>query len=243
MQVVLVTGSGRRIGAAIAQYCHEQGYNVALHALHSSAQAQAVASELNARRADSAIVLTGDCREVSVCQDVVAQAQAQWGRLDALINNASAFYPTTYMVATPDQWDDLMAINLKAPYFLAQAAYPALKGVAGCIINISDFHAQRPLDQYSIYCISKAGLDMLTRSLAKECAPDVRVNAIAPGNILWPEGEDNLLDAQQQAQLLSRNYLKKQGSSLDIAKAVMFLLRDAVYTTGHVLAVDGGRDK
>lgn len=237
-QVVLITGAARRVGAATARELHAAGARVAVHCRQSRDEADALCIELNRNRAGSAAVLQADLNDVGQCVRLVAESCALWGRLDVLVNNASTFFPTPIGAVNAQQWDDLFASNVRAPFFLAQAAAPHLKSARGCIVNIADIHAERPLKNYPVYSAAKAGLVMLTRSLACELAPEVRVNALAPGAILWPESG---LDAATQSKIIDRTFLKRQGTPEEIAKAVLFLVRDATYTTGQILNVDGGR--
>jgi pteridine reductase len=237
-KTVLLTGGARRIGAAIARTLHRAGMNLALHYRSSGEEAAALRDELNRRRADSVILLQADLRDTASLPALVEQTIARWGRLDALINNASSFYPTPLGRTTEADWDDLLASNLKAPFFLSQAAAPPLRAVEGSIINLVDIYARRPLENHPVYCAAKAGLAMLTRSLAWELGPAVRVNGIAPGAILWPEQE---ISEATKAQLLSRIPLRRRGEPEDIASTVLFLLQDARYITGQIIAVDGGR--
>lgn len=236
-KVVLITGAARRIGAEIARTLHSLGYRVVLHYHHSAAEAQQLAAELNASRPDSAHLYTLDLAATDQLADLVASAIGLWGRLDGLVNNASAFYPTPLDTVSEAQWEHLMASNLKAPFFLAQAAAVPLREQGGAIVNIADVYAERPLRGYPVYSIAKAGLVALTKSLAVELAPDIRVNAVAPGAILWPEQDTN--DAKQ-AEILAKIPLSRRGAPGDIAQAVAFLLA-APYVTGQVIAVDGGR--
>lgn len=237
-QVVLITGAAHRIGAATARILHAAGANIVLHYRNSAAGAEALQGELNGLRADSVSLVQGDLLDTASLPALVEQAYAAWGRLDVLINNASTFYPTPVGTVTEAQWDDLMGSNLKAPFFLAQAAAPHLKTERGCIVNIVDIHADRPLKEHPVYSMAKAGLVMMTKSLACELGPEVRVNAIAPGAILWPEND---MDHSTKARIIERTFLKRQGSPQDIARAALFLIRDADYTSGQVLKVDGGR--
>lgn len=183
----LVTGAARRIGAEIVRRLHAAGYHIVLHYHRSAADAEALCRELNAVREDSVHLLQADLRETGGLNDFVQRAAAVWGGLDVLVNNASAFYPTPLGTVTEDQWNDLLGSNLKAPFFLVQTAAPYLRERKGCIVNIGDIHADRPLENYTVYCVAKAGLAAMTRALAKELAPDIRVNGVAPGAILWPE--------------------------------------------------------
>jgi pteridine reductase len=237
-KVALVTGAARRIGATIARALHDQGLNLVLHYRSSAAEAIELVQQLNRRRPHSAIALQADLQRGDDLPALIRQAESAWGRLDALVNNASSFFPTPVGTITAAQWDALIDSNLKAPLFLSQAAAPALAERQGCIINITDVHAERPLKGYCVYSVAKAGLVMLTKSLARELGPRVRVNAIAPGAILWPERE---LDADGKQAIIERTALKRQGTPEDIARAVSFLIRDGGYITGQVIAVDGGR--
>jgi len=237
-KVVLITGAAHRIGATTARTLHAAGANMVLHYRNSRAGAEALQTELNALRADSVSLVQGDLHDTAILPELVAQAYAAWGRLDVLINNASTFYSTPVGTVTESQWNDLMGSNLKAPFFLAQAAAPHLKTERGCIVNIVDIHADRPLRGHPVYSMAKAGLVMMTKSLACELGPEVRVNAIAPGAILWPEND---MDDSTKARIIERTFLKRQGSPHDIARAALFLIRDADYTSGQVLKVDGGR--
>lgn len=237
-QVALITGAARRIGAAIAGLLHASGMNVALHFRHSSAEVLQLCDELNARRVRSAITVQADLLDTPRLTGVVRAAHQAWGRLDALVNNASAFFPTPRGTVNEAQWQELIDCNLKAPFFLSQAAAPLLAANHGCIVNITDIHGERPLKEHSVYSISKAGLLMMTRALARELGPEVRVNGVAPGAIIWPEND---IGPAAQADIIARTALKRQGSPEDIARATLFLLRDAPYVTGQIIAVDGGR--
>ena len=236
--VALITGSARRIGAAIARRLHGEGFDLALHYRGSAMEMQELAGELEAVRAGSVLTLQADLSEFDRLPELLANTVGRFGRLDALVNNASTFQPTPLGTATPAQWDALFASNARAPFFLSQAAAPHLKASKGAIVNLVDIYAERPLRDHPIYCMAKAALVMATRSLALELAPDVRVNAIAPGAILWAENEAG--DAKQQA-MLSRTPLARTGTPAEIAEAVRWLLRDATYTTGQVIRLDGGR--
>ena len=239
--VALITGAAKRIGATIARHLHQHECNIALHYRHSMQEAQQLADELNNQRPHSVITVYADLSDLQQLKTLIQQTIQSWGRLDALINNASSFFPTPLATATEAEWSDLINSNLKGPFFLTQAAAPYLKKTKGCVINITDTHGQKPLKNYSIYCIAKAGLIMLTRSLAKELGPEVRVNGVSPGPILWPTQKENLSTEAQKQQIIEQTVLKRQGTPLDIAKAVRFLLQDANYVTGQILAVDGGR--
>ncbi|GAA5003148.1 pteridine reductase [Pseudoluteimonas lycopersici] len=236
--VALVTGSARRIGAAIARRLHAAGYDLALHYRDSESDAQALAAELETARAGSTFLLQADLAQFDRLPELVAKTLGHFGRLDALVNNASAFYPTAFGATTPAQWDALFAVNARAPFFLAQAAASHLASANGAIVNIADIYAERPLHGHAVYAMSKATLLHMTRALALELAPQVRVNAVSPGAILWPEGGK---DADAQAALLARTPLGRIGTPQEIAEAALWLLRDARYCTGQALHVDGGR--
>lgn len=239
-KVALITGSARRIGAEIARKLHDAGMNIVLHYNSSEEEAVNLSNELNKKRNHSAFPVRADLQLPESEIILAEQAVKVWQRLDLLVNNASRFYRTTIGKVTEYAWDDLMNSNLKAPFFLAQATAPFLAEHHGSIINITDIHAERPLTEYSVYCISKSGLMMMTKVLAKELGPEVRVNAIAPGAILWPEGK-NILSEEDKQKIIEQTILKREGSPDDIAKAVLFFARDAEYVTGQVLMVDGGR--
>jgi len=239
-KAVLITGGARRVGAEIARLLHAAGMNIVIHVRSSMDDALALKTSLEKSRTGSVKLVKGDLLDVAGLPVLVEEAAAAFGRLDALVNNASSFYPTPIGSATEQQWNDLIGTNLKAPFFIAQAAWPHLKKVHGCIVNIADIHADRPIKRYPIYCAAKAGLVMLTKSLARELAPEVRVNAIAPGTIMWPEGEAELSAAQKE-EMLARIPLKRSGSPGDIARTALFLIRDATYVNGQVIAVCGGR--
>lgn len=237
---VLITGAAKRIGAEISRMLHAEGMNIAIHYRSSKQEAQALCDELNALRADSAIILQADLLQTPQLEHLVSRAAEHWGTLDALVNNASSFYPTPVGQITEQRWDDLIGSNLKAPLFLSQAAAPLLTRARGNIINIVDIHGYRPMKGHPVYCAAKAGLAMLTQSLARELGPDVRVNGVAPGAIMWPEsGMEEDPDTQQM--IIERTALKRKGEPRDIAATVRFLLRDADYITGQVLPVCGGR--
>jgi pteridine reductase len=239
-KTALISGGARRVGAEIARLLHAHGMNLAIHYRSSRDDAHALQTELENRRANSVALVPGDLLDTALLPGLVEKAAAAFGRLDALVNNASSFYPTPVGTVTAHQWDDLIGTNLKAPFFLAQAAWPHLKKTHGCIVNIADIHGERPIKRYPVYSAAKAGLVMLTKSLARELAPEVRVNAIAPGTIMWPEGEAEVSEAQK-AELLARIPLKRSGSPSDIAATALFLIRDATYVNGQVIAVCGGR--
>ena len=237
-KTALVTGSAARIGASIAKTLHARDCDVLLHCNSNVAGAEALAEHLNSERADSAFVVSADLSTRAGIDSLVDACSQRWDQLDLLVNNASRFYPTTVGETTGWQWEDLLSSNLRAPYFLSQGLLPQLKLAEGSIINLLDIHASRPMKQHAVYSIAKAGLQMLTLSLAKELAPAIRVNGIAPGSILWPENEG---DESTHAAILSRIALGRLGQTEDIASAVVYLAFDAPYVTGQVLAVDGGR--
>jgi pteridine reductase len=236
--VVLVTGAARRIGAAIVTRLHENGAQVAIHYRGSVDEAAALADELNERRPASAKIFQADLLDTDAIGQLIDDVVAWGGRLDALVNNASTFYPTPVGTITEQEWDDLVGSNFKAPLFLSQAAAPQLSEAGGAIVNIVDIHAQRPLRNHPVYGPAKAALAMLTRSLAKDLAPAVRVNGVSPGAILWPE--DGMSESAQRS-ILRQVPLERAGDPGDIAGCVLFLLRDAPYVTGQIIAVDGGR--
>ncbi len=240
-KVVLITGAAKRVGAVIARTLHAQGMRVAIHYNTSADDAQALCEELNRLRPNSAIKIQGDLNDSDSLSELIAAPLELWGQLDVLINNASSFYPTPMGSITQKHWLDLMGTNLQAPLFLSQAAAPHLSKQRGCIINMVDIHASQPLKSYSVYCVAKAGLVMLTKVLAKELSPAVRVNAIAPGPVLWPDEEQNELDHAMQEKIIARSLLKRPGTPADVAKVVTFLIQDADFITGQILAVDGGR--
>lgn len=235
---MLITGAARRIGAALARGFQAQGANVCIHFHHSAGEAEQLRDELNALRADSAIAVGTDLLDLDALPRLVERTGQAFGRLDVLINNASTFYPTPIGTVTGQQWDDLMGTNLRAPLFLSQAAAPALKQAQGLILNLIDIHAQRPLPQHPVYSSAKAGLVMLTRSLARELGPEIRVNGIAPGPILWPEGG---IDETVKQEIIDKTVLKRSGSPSDIVRTALFFAKDAPFVTGQILAIDGGR--
>lgn len=237
-KVALITGAARRIGATIATTLHASGANVAIHYRGSADEAAALVQDLNSRRADSAAAFQTDLVDVESLPGLINDVVGWHGRLDVLINNASSFYPTPPGEITEAHWDDLIGSNLKAPLFLAQAALPELRKHRGNIVNIVDIHAQRPLKNHTVYGPAKAALAMLTRSLAKDLAPEVRVNGVSPGAILWPE--DGLSEGGK-ATILKQIPLERAGDTDDIAGCVLYLVRDATYVTGQIIAVDGGR--
>ena len=234
----LVTGAGVRIGATIAETLHAAGANVGIHYFRSAVPAAELAAKLNATRKGSAIALGADLRNLSALRALVARLIEHAGRLDILVNNASVFYATPLASVTEAQWHDLIDSNLKAPLFLCQSALPHLQETRGTIVNIVDIHAQRPLREHVVYGPAKAGLAMLTRALAKDLGPEIRVNGVAPGAILWPDA--GVSEKLQQA-IIRKTSLQRAGEPEDVAKAVLFLVRDAPYVTGQIIAVDGGR--
>ena len=240
---VLVTGGSKRIGAVTVRHLHQAGYKVIIHRHLSQQAANALAEELNTNRPDSAKVIQGDLNNETIYNSLIEQAYQCWNRLDVLINNASSFYPTPIGSITLDDWNNLVNSNMKAPLFLAQAAAPYLEQTQGNIINMIDIHGQRPMKEHPVYCAAKAGLAMLTLSLAKELGPMIRVNGVAPGAILWPasDGPGGDMPEQTKNLILQRTALKRPGQPIDIAKAILFLVKDADYITGQIIAVDGGR--
>ncbi|HEX5046927.1 MAG TPA: pteridine reductase [Gammaproteobacteria bacterium] len=238
-QWALVTGAAKRIGAVIARTLHGAGANVAIHYFSSAEAADELAAELNAARSGSAFTASADIRSVAALEGMAKRVlDHTQGRLDILVNNASTFYPTRLGTITDEQWHDLVDSNLKAPLFLSQAMLPALRAARGVIVNIVDVHAQRPLRDHPVYGAAKAGVAMLTRSLAKDLGPDIRVNGVAPGAILWPD--EGMSDGLRAA-IIKQTALKRSGEPKDVAAAVLFLVRDAPYVTGQIIAVDGGR--
>ncbi len=236
--VALITGASRRLGAAIARTLHASGYDLALHHRRDDDRMDELVANLEAARANSTLVLRAELADIDALPVLVADTITRFSRIDALVNNASAFFPTPVGTATPQQWDLLFAANARAPFFLAQAAAPHLRATNGVIINLVDIYAERPLKEHTLYCMAKAALAMLTLSLAKELGPEVRVNGIAPGAVLWPEGG---IASDLQQSLLAKTALKRAGNPQDVANAALFLIRDAPYTTGEILRVDGGR--
>ncbi|HEX7328797.1 MAG TPA: pteridine reductase [Casimicrobiaceae bacterium] len=238
-KVVLITGGAKRVGAAICRRLHRAGASLMLHYRSSAGEARLLQVELNHLRPNSVALIQADLLDVGKLPSLIEQTVQTYGRLDGLVNNASAFYPTAMGEITAADWNDLIGTNLAAPLFLAQAAAPALRKTQGAIVNITDIHAERPLKTYVVYSTAKAGLAGLTRSLARELAPEVRVNAVAPGPILWPERE--VFDDLARQRIISHTPLRREGTPDDIAKAVHFLLADAPYVTGEMINVDGGR--
>ncbi len=239
-KVVLVTGGAKRVGAAISRRLHAAGASIALHYRSSREEAETLAAELNAVRPHSALSVQGNLLHAGDLPELVHKTVHRFRRLDALVNNASSFFPTPLEEINDAQWEDLIGTNLKAPLFLAQAAASELRRNHGAIVNIVDIHAERPMHGHLLYSVAKAGLAGLTRALAQELAPHVRVNAVAPGVILWPEGGE-WDDEERRRRIVAHTLLKREGEPDDIAKAVQFLLDDAPYVTGQTIAVDGGR--
>jgi pteridine reductase len=237
-RTALVTGGARRVGAAIVRALHGAGANVAIHCHHSLAAARALAAELESARPESTAVIACDLLDTGALPGLIDQARDSFAALHLLVNNASTFYPTPLGAITLADWDDLIGTNLRAPLLLTQAASPELRRTRGAVLNIVDIHGLRPLRDHSVYSVAKAGLIMLTRSLARELAPEVRVNAIAPGPVLWPESP---MPEQQKEKIIDKTPLHRHGSPEDIARAVLFFAGEAPFVTGQILAVDGGR--
>ncbi len=236
---ILITGGAKRVGAYCVRYLHAQGCNIVLHYRSSVEAAKGLADELNMQRPGSVRLYQADLHDIKELQALADVAKQAWGGIDVLINNASAFYATDMAEVTEEQWDDLLGSNLKSPFFLIQALAPTLKSRKGCVVNVVDIHAERGLEGFPVYSIAKAGLVALTKILAKELAPQIRVNAVAPGAILWPEQDD--MDEQQKQEIQAKVALQRTGGPDDIAKAIRFLINDAEYITGQVITVDGGR--
>jgi pteridine reductase len=236
--VVVITGAAKRVGAVMAEAFCEAGYDLAISYRHSRAEAEAVAARCEAKRAQSCMALPLDLADTSALAPFIDRVAARHGRIDALINNASSFFPTPLAQANEAQWDELFAANAKAPFFLARAAAPHLARTRGCIVNLVDIYGERPLAQHPIYCMAKAALGMMTMALAKDLGPDIRVNGIAPGAVLWPESGKAEVERRE---LLARTPLGRAGDPADLARAALFLVRDAPYITGEILRVDGGR--
>jgi pteridine reductase len=237
-KAALITGAARRVGAVVARALHSAGANVVLHYHSSAEEATALAHDLNSQRPDSATLAPCDLLDGEAVKALAHTATRAFGGLDVLVNNASSFYPTPLGDIDEDDWNDLIGTNLKAPLFLAQACAAALRERAGLILNMTDIHGLRPLRRHPVYCVAKAGLIMLTKSLARELGPQVRVNAIAPGPVMWPQdGVDEAL----RAKIIDRTALKRGGSAEDVARAALFFAAEAPFVTGQILAVDGGR--
>lgn len=239
-KVILVTGGAKRVGAAICRRLHAQGARLVVHYRSSLDEARTLHDELNQKRSDSVALVQADLLDIALLPDLIDKAADRFGQLDVLINNASSFFPTLLQQCTQEDWHDLVGSNLQAPLFLSQAAASHLKEQRGCIVNIVDIHAERPLKNYVIYNAAKGGLLALTRSLAVEMAPEVRVNGVSPGPILWPE-DGEWVDEASRRQIIASTLLKRCGEPDDIARTVQFLIADAPYITGQIIAVDGGR--
>lgn len=236
--VVLITGAARRVGAGIARTLHAAGYDLALHYRHSRRDLDALIADLEQLRGSSTLALQAELADVEALPDLINDTIARFGRLDGLVNNASAFFPTPLESVTTQQWDELFASNARAPFFLAKAAAPHLRERAGAIVNLLDIYAQRPLPGYSVYCMAKAAQAAMTEALAHELGPEVRVNGVAPGAVMWPESGKSYANKDE---IIERTPLKRAGSADDVAKAVLWLLRDASFVTGQIVRVDGGR--
>lgn len=239
-KVVLITGGAKRVGAAICRVLHAQGAQLMIHYNTSVNEARALQAELNLIRSNSVAIVQGDLLNIDVLPSLVHETIKQFGKLDVLINNASTYYATEIGKINEDNWQDLIGSNLKAPVFLTQAAAAELRKNHGCVVNITDMHVERPKKGYIVYSVAKAGLVTLTKSLAHELGPEVRVNAVAPGPVQWPEGNPQFDEVYRQ-RVINQTLLKRVGEPEDVAKAVKFLIYDAPFVTGHVLAVDGGR--
>ncbi len=239
-KVVLITGGAKRVGAAICRILHAEGYSLMVHYKSSLNEARALQAELNLQRPNSVSIVQGDLLNVTGIPNLVHVTVQCFGRLDVLINNASTYYASEIGEIDEEKWHDLMGSNLKAPLFLSQAAAPELRRNHGCIVNITDMHVERPKKGYIVYSVAKAGLVTLTKSLAHELSPEVRVNAVAPGPVQWPESNPQFDEVYRQ-RVINQTLLKRVGEAEDVAKAVKFLVADAPFITGHVLAVDGGR--
>jgi pteridine reductase len=238
-KVVLITGGAKRVGAAICRRLHADGARLMLHYRNSAGEARLLQAELNHVREDSVALIQADLLDLTKLASLIDQSINRFGKLDALVNNASSFFQTPLGDITPTDWDDLIGTNVRAPLFLSQAAAPALRKTQGSIVNITDIHAERPLKNYAVYSVAKSALVGLTRSLARELAPEVRVNAVAPGPVIWPE--ENEFDELARQRIISNTPLRREGLPDDVAKAVHFLLADAPYVTGETINVDGGR--
>lgn len=239
--VALITGAAHRLGSHTARTLHDRGWNLVIHYRSRHSQANALADDLNQVRPGSAVLLQGDLSAIEQLQPLVENAVAAWGRLDGLVNNASTFSPTPTHAATTEDWDSIMHTNLRAPFFLLQACLPALRASGGSVVNLIDIYSERPLKEHPLYCASKAGLAALTRSWALDLAPEVRVNGVSPGAILWPEGDAPGEHTPYQQAILDKTPLARTGTPGDIARTIAFLLCDAPFITGQILPVDGGR--
>jgi pteridine reductase len=237
-RVALITGAAHRIGAQIARTLHAEGMDLVLHYRSSGAAAENLRSELERVRPDSVLLLAADLHDCAAFPGLIDRIRAFRGRLDVLVNNASSFYPTPFDTVTEAQWEDLIGSNLKGPFFLAREAAPLLRAAGGCVVNLVDIHAERPLKDHPVYSIAKAGNAMMVKALARELGPEVRVNGVAPGAILWPE---HGLSDTAKGEILARTALQRAGSPADIARTLLFLVREGEYITGQIIAVDGGR--
>ncbi|WP_373002037.1 pteridine reductase [Marinobacter sp.] len=238
--VALITGAAHRLGAQTARALHQRGWNLVIHYRSREQQAQDLIDDMNRQRPDSACALQADLSQTSEVKRLASDALAHWNRLDALVNNASVFYPTPTADATEDDWNTILNTNLRAPFFLLQSCLPELRRNHGSVVNLIDIYSERPIDDHPLYCASKAGLAALTRSWAKDLAPGVRVNGVSPGAILWPEGDAEMDKSAQQA-ILDKTPLARTGNPDDIAGTIAFLICDAPFITGQIIAVDGGR--
>lgn len=238
--VALVTGSAHRLGAQTVRTLHNRGWNLVIHYRSREQQARSLADDLNRQRPDSACALQADLTNDAELDRLATNAVAQWGGLDALVNNASVFFPTPTGEATPGDWNTVINANLRAPFFLLQACLPALRQRRGTVVNMIDIYSERPIADHPLYCASKAGLAAMTRSWARDLAPEIRVNGVSPGAILWPEGEAEMDKSAQQA-ILDKTPLSRTGNPEDIAGTIAFLVCDAPFITGQIIAVDGGR--
>lgn len=236
--VVLITGAARRVGAVTSRVLHQAGYDLALHCRHSRGELDSLIGELENQRAGSTLALQADLADFARLPDLIEATIRRFGRLDGLVNNASTFQPSRFGEVDQAHWDDIFASNARAPYFLCQAAAAALREREGVIVNMLDIYVERPLPGYSVYCMAKAAQAAMTRALAQELGPRIRVNGIAPGAVLWPE--DGMASDRQDA-IVARTPLKRAGKPQDVASTVLWLLRDAGFVTGQVIAVDGGR--
>ncbi len=238
--VALITGAAHRLGAQTARALHERGWNLVIHYRSREDQADALIKQMNRQRPDSACAIQADLSKTSEANRLASEAIAHWDRLDALVNNASVFYPTPTGSATEDDWSAILGTNLRAPFFLLQACLPSLRQNYGSVVNLIDIYSEKPIADHPLYCASKAGLAALTRSWAKDLAPHIRVNGVSPGAILWPEGESEMDMSQKQA-ILDKTPLARTGNPEDIAGTIVFLICDAPFITGQIVAVDGGR--
>lgn len=239
-KIILITGGAKRVGATITRLLHAGGANVMIHYRSSANDATALQLELNRIRPGSAAIIQGDLMDLTILPRLVAETVSQFGGLDVLINNASSYYATEVGTISAEDWENLLGINLRAPLFLSQAAVPELKKRRGCIVNITDMHVEQPKRGYMVYSVAKAGLATLTRALAKDLAPEVRVNAVAPGPVLWPE-DNPQFDEEYRQKVIAQTLLNRVGEPEDVARAVRFLIDDAPFVTGQIIGVDGGR--